>query len=246
MADIAREFRRLTRYENLTDPDQARGAPQPPLELPRDPDSPIIPLPDPAGVALAEVNPRVLIERRESVRRYADEPISLAELSLLLWCTQGVRKVIRDKATFRTVPSAGARHALETFLFVNRVTDLAAGLYRFVATEQALVAAPSDCDVIGRAQEACLGQEMVGQAAVTFAWAAVPYRMMWRYGERGLRYLYLDAGHVCQNLHLAAEAIGCGVCAIGAYDDEAMDRLLGLDGESLFTIYLAALGRKRP
>jgi len=68
--------------------------------------------------------------------------------------------------------------------------------------------------------------------------------MTWRYGERGYRYLFLDAGHVCQNLYLAAEAIGCGVCAIGAFDDEALNAAFDLDGESLFVIYAATLGRR--
>ena len=68
--------------------------------------------------------------------------------------------------------------------------------------------------------------------------------MSWRYGQRGYRYLHLDAGHACQNLYLAAEAIGCGACAIAAFSDEAVDELLGLDGQSRFTIYLAAVGRR--
>jgi SagB-type dehydrogenase family enzyme len=68
--------------------------------------------------------------------------------------------------------------------------------------------------------------------------------MAWRYGERGYRYLHLDAGHVCQNLYLAAEAAGCGVCAIGAFNDEIINELLGLDGEEQFVIYLATVGEK--
>ncbi len=245
MADIAREFLRLTRYENMADPDERRSAPQPPLESPWDTQAPLIALPDPTAVQLAVMNPRALIEQRRSVRTYSDEPVRLEELSLLLWCTQGVREVAPGRATLRTVPSAGARHAFETYLVVNRVSELPSGLYRFVASEHALVAMPAPADLADRAAEACLGQGMVARSAVTFAWVAIPDRMMWRYGVRGLRYLYLDAGHVCQNLHLAAEAIDCGVCAIGAFDDAAVDALLGLDGETEFAIYLAALGRKR-
>jgi SagB-type dehydrogenase family enzyme len=81
-------------------------------------------------------------------------------------------------------------------------------------------------------------------SAVTFLWVAVVERMTWRYAERGDRYLLLDAGHVCQNLYLAAEALGCGVCAIAAYDDALLNAELGLDGENLFVIYLASLGVK--
>ena len=89
-----------------------------------------------------------------------------------------------------------------------------------------------------------MGQRQVKTSAVTFIWAAVPYRTIWRYAERSYRYLYLDAGHVCQNLHLAAESINCGICAIGAYDDDAMDQLMGFTPPEMFVIYLASLGRR--
>ena len=81
-------------------------------------------------------------------------------------------------------------------------------------------------------------------SGVVFLWTAVPYRMTWRYGERGYRDLHLDAGHVCQNLYLAAEAVGCGVCAIAAFDDDVMNDLLGIDGNDQFLIYLATAGKK--
>jgi SagB-type dehydrogenase family enzyme len=87
---------------------------------------------------------------------------------------------------------------------------------------------------------------MLMGCAVAFFWVAVPYRMTWRYGERGFRYLYLDAGHVCQNLYLASETIGAGTCAVGAFDDDALNALLGLDESESFVIYLAAVGKKPP
>lgn len=90
----------------------------------------------------------------------------------------------------------------------------------------------------------CLNQPHILASAVTFLWTAVPDRMTWRYGERGYRYLHLDAGHVCQNLYLAASGVGCGVCAIAAFDDAAMNRLLGIDGERRFLIYAATVGKK--
>ena len=83
------------------------------------------------------------------------------------------------------------------------------------------------------------------KGAVTFIWVAASDRMTWRYCERGYRYILLDAGHVCQNLYLSAESIGCGVCAVGAYDDDIINKLLGLDGRSEFVIYIAAAGKKR-
>jgi SagB-type dehydrogenase family enzyme len=169
--------------------------------------------------------------------------LSLSELSFLLWATQGVDRVMRDVATFRTVPSAGARHAFETLLVVERVEGLAPGLYQYLAHGHRLLAAASPV-VARQVAAACLGQTMIETAAATFAWVAVRERMTWRYGERGYRYMYLDAGHVCQNLYLACEAIGAGACAIGAYDDAATNALFGLDGVERFVIYLASVGKK--
>ena len=80
--------------------------------------------------------------------------------------------------------------------------------------------------------------------AATFIFTAVSYRTYWRYGERGYRYMHLDAGHVSQNLYLAAEAIGGGACAIGAFYDEELNGVLGLDGEEQFAIYVTTTGKK--
>jgi len=76
-----------------------------------------------------------------------------------------------------------------------------------------------------------------------FIWTTIPYRMEWRYSVVSHKIIALDAGHVCQNLYLACESIGCGTCAIGAYDQEKMDRFLGVDGEEEFAIYAAPVGR---
>jgi SagB-type dehydrogenase family enzyme len=133
---------------------------------------------------------------------------------------------------------------LETYLCANNVSGLTPGLYRFLALEHALVEENPRADFADRLAEACLGQETVKTCAATFIWTALVYRMTYRYGERGYRYLYLDAGHVCQNLYLAAEAIGCGACALAAFSDDDVNRLLGLDGESRFAIYLGTVGKR--
>ena len=154
--------------------------------------------------------------------------------------------MVGGEYTLRTVPSAGARHALETYLLARRVDGFAPGLYRYLALRHRLEEVDLDPGISERVLAACYGQAFLRQAAVIFVWTAVPYRMTWRYGERGYRYLFLDAGHACQNLYLAAAPISCGVCAVGAYDDEAMDRALGIDRSDQFPIYVAALGRRRP
>jgi SagB-type dehydrogenase family enzyme len=129
-------------------------------------------------------------------------------------------------------------------LLINRVEGLAPGLYRFLAIEHKLLEVDLKPGLADRMVDACLQQRFVKSSAATFIWSAVVYRMAWRYTERGYRYLHLDAGHVCQNLYLAAAAIGCGACAIAAFDDEAVNQLLGLDGEEQLAIYLATVGKR--
>jgi SagB-type dehydrogenase family enzyme len=242
---IGPQFMRVTQYPHLGQSDQVRGLPQPPLELPHDGSLPTIPLPAPDTLPFGDVALRSLLDSRRSLRAYAAQPISLPELSWLLWCTQGVQKVISRPATLRPVPSAGARHAFETYVLANRVEGVTPGLYRFIALEHKLVQVSLDLAMAGRITAAALGQEFVRESAATFIWVAVPYRMTWRYQERGYRYLHLDAGHVCQNLYLAAESIGCGACAVAAYDDKALNAVLGLDGETQFAIYLGTVGKKK-
>ena len=209
------DFLLRTSYPKLSPPPQSQGVLQPPLELPLPEGATLIPLPGPEKLDIPRADLRATIEQRRSLRRYQETPLSLDELSYLLWLTQGVQRVTGRPATLRTVASAGARHAFETFLLVNRVNGLEPGLYRFVATQHALVRLDAPDDVTEQLTGATHDQEHVRQSAVTFLWVAVTERMSWRYVERSMRYLFLDAGHVCQNLYLAAESIGCGVCAIG-------------------------------
>lgn len=240
---IGEEFMERTLYRNLEPPAQKRGVAQPPLVLPADPSLPQIALPARSALAAAPVDLLALIDDRRSMRDYAPDPLTMPELSYLLWCTQGVLQA-KDRFTLRTVPSAGARHAFETYLLINRVESLEPGLYRYFALEHALQPLPDTAESAPAVAQACLGQSMLESCAVAFIWTAVTARMTWRYGQRGYRYLHLDAGHVCQNLYLAAESIHCGACAIAAFDDEAVNTLLCLDGEEQFAIYLATVGRK--
>ncbi|HXX55868.1 MAG TPA: SagB/ThcOx family dehydrogenase [Methanoregula sp.] len=242
-ATTGRDFMERTKYRYLSTPDQQKGLPQPPLELPADPAGPVIDLPGPETIRVLPVDLRKAIEERHSVRSYAKEPLGLDELAFLLWCTQGVKKVAGSSATFRTVPSAGARHALETYVLANDVEGLSPGLYRYLALSHRLQQLDTDPSLHIRIAEACLGQQFVMRCGAVFLWTAVPYRMTWRYSERGYRELHKDAGHACQNLYLAVQAVGCGTCAIAAYDDDAMHAILGIDGTDQFLIYLATVGK---
>jgi len=245
MDGIGREFMDKTRYAHLGLSAQQHGMPQPPLQAELAAGC-SIDLPDPGKVSVGTFDLRRAIEGRRSLRSYADRAFSLDELSFLLWCTQGIRDRVPGKATFRTVPSAGARHPFETAVFVRRVDGLDAGLYQYLSMDQRLVSFDTPGDLDERMTAACLGQEIAATCALLFVWVADSQRMTWRYGERGYRYLHLDAGHVCQNLYLAAEAIEAGACAIGAFDDDAVNDLLGIDGVDRFAVYLAAVGKRPP
>ncbi len=241
--NIGKEFMEKTKYKYLGESDQKKKKEKPLLQLDYDKSKPLIDLPKPDKIKVTEVDLREAIEKRESVRKYRDDSLTLEELAWLLWSTQGVKEV-GGVWTKRIVPSAGARHAFETYILANRVEGLKPGVYRYLALDHKLIEHNLDEDIADRIVEGAYGQSMVKHCAATFIWVAVPYRITWRYQVRAYRYLHLDVGHVCQNLYLAAENVDSGVCAIAAYFDEKMNDILGLDGEEQFVIYLASLGKK--
>lgn len=223
---------------------QGRGEPPPPVQKPCPADARRVSLAAPDGWAgIGDVSLIDAMRRRRSNRSFLDEALSMDELSFLLWATQGVRAT-RGVTTLRTVPSAGARHAFETYLCVRRVTGLAPGVYRYLPQGHELVLEAAAPDAASRLAEACFGQSFVGRGAVAFVWTVIPARMEWRYSLAAHRVIAMDAGHVCQNLYLACEAVGAGTCAIGAYDQEAVDALLGVDGDDEFAIYIAPVGKQ--
>ena len=226
---------------------QALHRPAPPLQQPCETNLTRISLPSGAAALehLAVMPVAAAIIARESVRSYSDAALTVEELAALLWAVQGVRRVAGPGTALRSVPSAGARHSFETYLAVNRVKGLEAGIYRYLPFDNELALVTARADIGALASEACLKQGCVGKAAVNFFWTTVPSRMEWRYDLAAHKVIAIDAGHVGQNLYLAAEAMGLGVCAIAAYYQDKCDRLLGVDGEEEFTVYIAAVGRKK-
>ncbi|MBT9154329.1 MAG: hypothetical protein DDT39_01000 [Firmicutes bacterium] len=241
---IGQEFIEKSKYRYSVASDQEKELPQPPLDREIEADKLVIELPAPEELAIPPIDLLVAIENRKSTRKFTDGWITLKELTYLLWTTQGVKRVTSRPATLRTVPSAGSRHPLETYLWVHRVEGLVPGIYRYKAIGHQLVQLDTSAGWGEKLSDACYEQPFVGDAAVSFFWAADIYRAEWRYSERAYRYVLLDAGHVCQNLHLACEAIGAGMCAVGAYHDDALNALLGLDGKEQFVVYAAAVGTK--
>ena len=227
--------------------DQNRGINPPPIEKPFPADAVRIDLSrDGAWKGISPISLPAAIKNRKSHRAYLDLPMTLEELSFLLWATQGVRRKMVDRGhAYRTVPSAGCRHALETYLCVLNVQGLEAGVFRYLPLEHQLLFEFAEDNLEEKIVEAVLGQPYPGIAAVTFLWTAIPYRMEWRYDLAAYKVIALDAGHACQNLYLACEAVGAGTCAIAAYDQEALDRFLRIDGVDEFAIYIAPVGKIR-
>ena len=222
---------------------QSSGEAPPPLQKPVPAGGRVIPLPGRDEWHLSPCDLLTAIGLRESHRRFLPEPLSLEELSMLLWATQGVRSVVHEAAVLRTVPSAGCRHPFETYLAALRIDGLAPALYRYLPLEHALHLEKEPEKLAESLVAAAHGQRFAAQAACCFIWTAIPARTEWRYGEASYKVIALDAGHVCQNLYLACEAIGAGTCAIAAYRQDLMDELLGVDGDDEFTIYIAPVGK---
>ena len=224
--------------------DQNRGIKPPAIEKPVHADSRIIDLkPVHTMQDIPDMDLTTAIGNRRSRRKYLQQPLTLDEISFLLWSIQGVRKQIDDATAYRTVPSAGCRHSFETYLCVLNVSGLEKGIYRYLPLGHKLLFEHTEDNLENRIVEAALGQPFFGRAPVSFIWTTVPYRMEWRYDIAAHKVIAIDAGHVCQNLYLACEAIKAGTCAVAAYNQDLIDRLVKVDGSEEFTIYMAPVGK---
>ncbi len=228
--------------------DKMKGLPQPEGIKPYDSVSKIINLPAVSADILKKQDVFRCIKDRRSIRHYSEEAISLAELSYLLWATQGITGTNKAGLTLKTVPCSGATHTFETYLFIMNVVGLEKGIYRYLPIEHALMILFSLDDIDKKLDDISLDQPFVPhftkKSAVTFAWSTTPYRSEWKFDVSAHKKILIDVGHICQNLYLAGESLDLGVCAIGIYDQEAVDKLLQLDGDEEFIIYLATVGKK--
>ncbi|UCD38015.1 MAG: SagB/ThcOx family dehydrogenase [Fidelibacterota bacterium] len=226
------------------DTDQKQHIPPPPPQKPCAPGTVRIDLAAPEELTVGTMPLGEAMQRRKSHRAFTQESLTLEELAFLLWATQGVREIVAGgRGTRRIVPSAGARHPFETYLAVERVAGLEPGLYRYLPMEHQLCLLHTGSGLAEKVGCACRDQAFIGQGAVVFIWTVIPYRAEWRYLMVAPKMIALDAGHLCQNLYLASEAIGAGTCAVGAYRQDQMDALLGVDGQEEFVIYIAPVGR---
>jgi SagB-type dehydrogenase family enzyme len=222
--------------------DQDLNKPQPPLVKEKMTDRQISLPMDFTKLAL-ENDILALLQRRISRRLFTEEGVTLAELSFLLWATQGIKGVRGNHyATLRPVPCGGGRHEFETYLVVRNVTGLEPGLYHYLpmTNEIELLAQPGDLETM--IANSVLGQRWAAKANVVFYWAMVPYRAEWRYGIYTHRIAMVDVGHVAQNLYIACEALGLGTCAIGAFDRAVCGEAFGLDEAEEYVVLCAPVG----
>lgn len=240
---MEREFMK-SRFKDDVISDQNKEMEQPALTKDFDREGIIINLPKANKNILTKKEVHQCINDRKSNRKYTDCLLSIDELSYLLWASQGVKEIKGDNyATIRTVPSAGARHPFETYLAVDRVEGLRKGVYRYLAMENQLLLLYEEDEIGEKIREGTLGQKFASTAAVSFIWTCIPYRGEWRYDYRAHKVMLLDAGHLCQNLYTACEALGLGTCAIASYDQDLMDEMTGVDGEDEFVVYMSPVGR---
>ncbi|MGD0230053.1 MAG: SagB/ThcOx family dehydrogenase [Syntrophorhabdales bacterium] len=182
--------------------------------------------------------------RRRSTRAFSPaRNLPLGLLSSLLWSTQGITAE-GGGSYFRSVPSAGALYPIETYILAGAIEGLEQGIYHFRPHMFDLEFIKGG-DFARLLAEAALGQDMIREAQATFIWTAIVARSKWKYRQRAYRYIYMDAGHIGQNLYLAGTAAGLGVCAVGAFFDDQVNDLIEIDGVEETTVYLACVGWPR-
>lgn len=243
MNKIAQEFICGTRYPDYSTVDIVLRIPEPLHELPLREGQEKIKLPGVKKFNVPDIPIRKAIENWEPAGHFSRSTITLQELSYLLWCTQGFRKIVAETIQLRNVPSSGSRYPLETYFVASDVEGLRTGLYRFLPESHSIVAERIDSGLILEMSTASLNFRIMTRAAVTFLWVAVPYRSVWALGNRGYRSCLIEAGHTCQNLILGAAGIGYQVFSTDMFHDELIMKLAGLDPETQWPVYLAAVGK---
>ncbi|MDI9594093.1 MAG: SagB/ThcOx family dehydrogenase [Atribacterota bacterium] len=199
----------------------------------------IVNLPEPKDLSGMSFNEALL--KRKSIREYSLEPIQLDQLSYILWAANGIRNREANQE-FRTAPSAGALYPIETYLVVSDVSDLNPGIYHYSVQKHELETLKKG-KFTREMVRAGMGQEMLGKAAVTFVWTAIFERSKWKYRQRAYRYVYLDTGHIAENLALAATSLGLGSCQIGALFDDEVNLIIGVDGIEESVLYMSTVGQ---
>jgi len=222
------------------------------------PHASVVTLPNPHNGAADCAEPELwaCVAKRRSVRSYSSMPMTLAQLSSLLWASAGTTSSYitpQGQDFYRAAPSAGALYPIETYLVVNQVDDLEPGLYHYRPTGMDVLERPivegshsleklAVGDLRADIKQAAFDQPMCAKAGVVFIWTAVFPRSVWKYRDRAYRYVYLDAGHIAAHLSLAAVSLGLASCQIAAFYDEEANALLEIDGVHESVLYMSAVG----
>ena len=178
------------------------------------------------------------LQKRRSLRQYKNLPITLQDLSQLLWAAQG----ISGTGGRRTAPSAGALYPLEVYVVAGNVTGLSVGIYSYDPHKHEL-SRVLDSDKRAELSKAALGQSSINKAAAVLVFSAVYERVTVKYGERGIRYVHMEAGHAAENVFLQAVSLDLGTVVIGAFHDEEVRAVLHLPGQ-VQPLYLMPVGKK--
>ncbi len=217
--------------------DLFRNKPEKPPQYKNYTDTMTIKLPEPEyqRITLEEA-----IKKRRSVRNYSGKPVTMSQLSQLVFSAQGTTGKTYGKP-LRTTPSAGALYPFEIYVIANNVDTLDQGIYHYGVLNHTLELVESG-DFRKKITSAGLKQEMLGDSDVVFVLSAIFDRTRHKYGERGFRYVYIEAGHISQNIYLQAVSLGLGSVGVGAFLDNEVNRLIGVDGQKEAVIYLHAVG----
>jgi len=230
--------------EKMAESDQSKGVQAPPFGKPIVGE--VFTLPSFEGITTATY--AALLDSRRSLRSYSNKPMTQAELAFMLWSVNGIQHIRNDVATFRPVPSGGARHPFETYITVQNVEGLTPGLYHYLPAEaigekvvkiQRLGDIP---DYEKTITDMCVGQAWAAKAPIVLFYSCIPYKAEWRYHELSHRVQLIDLGHLGQNVMLSAAALGMGSCCMAAYGQEACDTLIGIDSINEYTVYGVAVG----
>lgn len=246
----------LSDWDEIATADIARGVPQPPIQKPIPEDSILIDLPVVNSLTAPKADFFECVSSRISRRAYSEESMTIDELSFLLWCTQGVKKVISGyvkyikdgsgKNYLRPVATGGCIPSYETYIAINNVSDTKSGIWKYLPLSHQLLYIKNVKDLPMRISDTFTNpsqdQSYAAKAAAVFFWACRPYYGEWRYKETSHKLMLIDLGHISQQLYLATEAIGCGCCAIGGYYQNKADELIDVDGENEFTVLCASIG----
>jgi SagB-type dehydrogenase family enzyme len=184
-----------------------------------------------------------VLQRRKSVRAFSTQPLSNVDLAFLLWASTGIQR-IENGYEFRTAPSAGALYPIETYIAANNVEGTEKGIYHYNIRNHFLEEIKTG-NLGKEIAHAALDQKMCATAPVVFIWTAFFKRSKWKYAQRAYRYIYLDAGHISQNLALAATSVACGSCQVGAFFDDEINSIVGIDGSEESSICLSVVGHPK-